>query len=114
MNKLMHVVVFAGFGLACWFIWAMLEMTARLFVGLSQQLPAFSRFCLIVEPALLVGVTVLAAVYCLVVWIRKWEKCPSWVAFLATTTSTVVLLILPTMITIYLPIIDALHRIPRH
>jgi len=65
MNKLMHGIVLAVFGLACWFV-----------------------------------------------WVRKKEQCPSWVAFLATTMSTVVLLMLPTFLALYLPIISLLVRLP--
>jgi hypothetical protein len=114
MNKIMHGLVLAVFGVACWLISIVLSVSAMLFLGLNRQLPAFTRLCLALGPSLLVGVTGLAAIYCLVVWLRKWEKCPSWVAFLATTTTTVVLLMLPMIIAIYLPLIDIIHRLPRN
>jgi hypothetical protein len=114
MNKLMHGIVLAVFGLACWLISVILKVSTMFFSGVNEQLPAFTRFCLAIGPTVLLGVTGVAAIYCLVVWLRTMAKCPSWVPFLATTTSTVVLLMLPMIIAIYLPIIDLFHRLPRN
>ena len=60
--------------------------------------------------AALVG---LAVIYCLVVWLRRTETRLSWVAFLTTTMSVVVLSMLPTVIAIYLPIVAFIHTLPR-
>ena len=113
MNKLLHGIVLAVFAFACWSVSIILKLPMMLVPGGNHPLPAFSRFCMELGPMVWVGLTVLALVYCLAVWVRKTDKAPSWVAFLATTMSVVVLWMLPTVIAIYLPIIDFLHRLPR-
>jgi hypothetical protein len=46
MNKLMHGIVLAVFGLACWFISVILDTSRNYFSALPNQLPASTRFCL--------------------------------------------------------------------
>ena len=53
----------------------------------------------------------LAAAYCLFVWIRKADGQKSWVGFFASTMSALVLLTYPVMIAAWLPLIDLLQRI---
>jgi hypothetical protein len=114
MNKLMHGIVLAVFVFACWSVSIILKLPTMAASGMNHPLPAFTRFCLAMGPTLMLVVTGLAAIYCLVVWIRKTEKCPSWVAFLATAMSAIVLLMLPMTIAIYLPLIDFIQRLPRN
>jgi hypothetical protein len=44
---------------------------------------------------------------------RKTETGISWVAFLSTSMAALGLLMLPTIVAIYLPVVDALNRLPR-
>jgi hypothetical protein len=114
MNKVMHGIVLAVFAFACWSESIILKLPAMVGQGMNHPLPAFTRFCLGIGPSVAMAIVGVAVVYCLVVWFRKTEKCPSWVAFLATAMSSIVLLMLPMIIAIYLPIIDLLQRLPRN
>ena len=119
MNKMMHGVVFVVFGGACWFLSLILKlplmvqtMTARLpSVGPDQAvLPAFTRFCMMTGPFLLAGLALLALGYCSYVWLCKAERTGHWIGFLATTMSALVLTLLPTVVAIYIPLVDFLNR----
>jgi hypothetical protein len=94
MNKIIHGVVLALFGAAYWF------------VSLILRLPGLG-------PYLLLGLAILATAYCLRVWMRKPDTGNSWVAFLSTSVAALGLLMLPTIVAIYLPVVDALNRLPR-
>ena len=118
MNKALHALVFVFFAGACWFVSLMLKlplmvqpMAAKLPALAPGQtvLPAFTRLCMAVGPILL-GVLVLAALgYCLWVWLRKAGRQAPWVSFLATGMSALVLVVLPTVVAIYLPLIAFLN-----
>ena len=119
MNKMMHAVVLLAFTLACWFLSLVLKLplmvqpaTARLSSVPPGQavLPAFTRLCMGVGPVLLGALALLALGYCIYIWVRKLERPASWVAFLATTMSALVLLLLPTLVAIYIPLVDFLNR----
>ena len=119
MNKMMHAVVFVVFGGACWFLSLILKLplmvqpaTARLpSVSPGQAvLPAFTRLCMGAGPVLLAALVVLALGYCLYVWVRKAERPASWIGFLATTMSALVVVLLPTLVAIYIPLVDFLNR----
>jgi hypothetical protein len=47
--------------------------------------------------------------YCVYVWVRKTGRQAPWVGFLATTMSALVLVVLPTIVAIYLPLVDFLN-----
>ena len=119
MNKVMHAVVLAVFAGACWFLSLMLKLplmvqgaNARLPSLPPGQaiLPAFTRFCMSVGPVLLDLLAVFALGYCIFVWVRKAERPASWTGFLATTMSALVLVLLPTVVAIYIPLVDFLNR----
>jgi hypothetical protein len=119
MNKLMHAVVLAVFAGACWFLaliliklpMMVLPATARLrSVPLEQAaLPAFTRLCMGAGPVLLAVFGLLALGYCIYVWARKAERVAPWTGFLATTMSALVLVLLPSMVAIYIPLVDFLN-----
>ncbi len=119
MNKMMHAVVLVVFGVACWFLSLILKLPmmvvpliARLHSDASQQapLPAFTRLCMGAGPLLLAGFALLALGYCVYVWARKVERPASWTGFLAITMSALVLSLLPTVVAIYIPLVDFLNR----
>jgi len=110
MNKIMHGIVLVLFGGACWFVSLLLRLP-EMVVQRGHQLPAFSRLCMALGPMLLMGLAIVAAGYCLWVWIRKVENRGSWVAFLATTMASLVIVLLPIMIAMYLPLIDAINQL---
>jgi len=61
-------------------------------------------------PFLLAVFAILALSYCIYVWVSKAERQAPWIGFLATTMSALVLLVLPTVVAIYLPLVDFLNR----
>jgi len=120
MNKMMHAVVFVVFGVACWFVSLILKLpmmvlpaTARLRsnpLEPAAALPAFTRMCMGAGPIILAVFALLALSYCIYVWVRKAERSASWTGFLATTMSALVLVLLPTLVAIYIPVVDFLNR----
>jgi hypothetical protein len=76
----------------------------------QSGLPAFTRLCMAAGPFLLAGLALLALSYCVYVWMRKAERQAPWIGFLATTMSALVLVLLPTVVAIYIPLVDFLNR----
>ena len=119
MNKMMHAVVLVVFGGACWFMSMILKLPMMVVPAAARlhstpvenvQLPAFTRLCMALGPMLLAAFALLALAYCIYVWVRKTERPASWTGFLATTMSALVLLLLPTVVAIYIPLVDFLNR----
>ena len=120
MNKIMHAVVLLVFGGACWFVSLILKLpmmvlpaTARLRsnpLEPAAALPAFTRLCMGAGPILLSVFALMALGYCVYVWMRKAERSASWTGFLATTMSALVVVLLPTLVAIYIPVVDFLNR----
>ena len=99
MSKLAHGLVTAAFATACGCLWAILlvvEQTAARMLE-SAPLPAFVRLCFNFRPLLLV-LPLLAAAYCVFVWLRKADGQKSWLAFLGSTVYALVLLAFPVAI----------------
>ena len=93
MNKMAHGIVLVFFGIACLFAWGIFKVLLMVKPGLTQ--PAFSQFCASVGPGVVITLAVLATAYCLWIWFGKGQSRNSWVAFLATTTSALLLVMLP-------------------
>jgi hypothetical protein len=110
MNKIAHGIVLVFFGLACWLTWATFKLPMMVKPGL--ELPAFSKLCVSVGPAVVIGLAAFATAYCLWIWMQKGEGRNSWVAFLATTTSAIVLVTLPSVVATSLALINAVNRLP--
>jgi hypothetical protein len=111
-NKLAHGIVLVFFGVACWLVWALLQLPLMVRLhGVALQPPAFTRLCMGVGPGVIIGLALLATAYCIWVWLRKTETARSWVGFLATATGSLFLLTLPIVVAIYLPLINALQTL---
>jgi hypothetical protein len=111
-NKIAHGVILAFFGMACWFVWAVLQLPAMVRLhGVELHLPAFTTLCIAMGTWIVVCLAVLATAYCIRVWMRKSDVRSSWVAFLATVTAALLFVTLPAIIAIYLPLVDALHHL---
>lgn len=110
MNKFAHGIVLVFFGVACLLTWATFKLPMMVTPGL--ELPAFTRLCVSVGPAVVIGLAVLATAYCLWIWIRKGECRNSWVTFLAIATSALVLVTLPSVVATCLALINAVNRLP--
>jgi hypothetical protein len=109
MNKLIHGLIAAFFGIACWFLWAMLTLVSKVMLRVSDQPPLFTQLIVDLRP-LLILLPVLVAGYCLFVWIRKAERSPNWVGFFAGTMMALVLFMLPTMVAVWLPIMQFMDQ----
>jgi hypothetical protein len=113
LNKMAHGIVLVLFGVACWLIWALLQLPPMVRVhGVELQLPAFTRLCMALGPIVILGLATLATGYCVWVWLRKAETRRSWVGFLATATGSLFLVTLPIVVAIYLPLVNALQSLP--
>jgi hypothetical protein len=119
MNKMMHAVVLVVFGGACWFLSLILKLPMMVLPASARlrsnplepaALPAFTRLCMGAGPIILAVFALLALGYCIFVWMRKAERPASWTGFLATTMSALILVLLPTMVAIYIPVVDFLNR----
>jgi len=108
MNKIAHALILAVFGIACFFLWGILALAPN--IGHGQALPAFTLFCVKLQPVT-ITLPILAAAYCLWIWFRKADRLPSWVVFFATTMSILVLVTLPTLIAALLPLISVADRL---
>jgi len=73
-------------------------------------LPAFTRACMAAGPVLLAMLALVAIAYCIYIWMRNSERPAPWTGFLATTMSALVLVLLPTVVAIYIPLVDFLNR----
>jgi hypothetical protein len=112
-NRLAHGIILAFFGVACWLVWALLQLPPMVRLqGVPLQLPAFTRFCMGLGPSVIIGLATLATGYCVWVWFRKAETTRSWVGFLATATGSLFLITLPIVVAIYLPLVSALQSLP--
>ena len=113
MNKIAHGIVLACFGVACWLVWALLQLPAMVRLkGAELSLPAFTRFCVAVGPGVVIGLASFATAYCVWVWLRKGEVRHSWVGFLAVATGSLFLVTLPVGVALYLPLVNALQCLP--
>ena len=113
MNKIAHALVLLFFGAGCWLVWALLQLPRMVRLhGVELHLPAFTKFCMDIGPAVVIALMALATVYCLRVWLRKTSAAGSWVGFLATATGSLLLLTLPIVVALYLPLINALQNVP--
>jgi len=119
MNKVMHAVVLAVFAGACWFLSLILKLPLMVQGAIARLpsvppgqavLPAFTRVCMGAGPVLLALFAVVALGYCMFVWVREAERPASWTGFLSTTMSALVLVLLPTVVAIYIPLVDFLNR----
>ena len=104
----MHGVVLALFAGECWFVSVILKLPTM--TGRGGVLPAFTRMCMAVGPILLGALAILATAYCVWVWSRKTETRSTWVGFLSTTMAGLGFVMLPTLVAIYLPLVDVLNR----
>ena len=115
----MHAVVLVLFGGACWFVSLILKLPLMVQPAIARVssvppepvvLPAFTRLCMGAGPILLGALAVVAVAYCIFIWVRKAERPAPWTGFLATTMSALVLVLLPTIVAIYIPLVDFLNR----
>jgi drug/metabolite transporter superfamily protein YnfA len=64
------------------------------------------------RPAVVIGLAALATAYCFWIWMRKGECRNSWIAFLATATSALILVTLPSVVATSLALINAVNHLP--
>lgn len=112
MNKFIHGVIMAFFGFACLCLWGMLNLTSVVMFRVSENPPAFTRLWVGLKP-LFVVLPILALAYCLVVWIRQADVRRTWVSFFAATMGSLVLILMPTLIAVWLPVIQFIELAAR-
>lgn len=109
MKKLIHGLVLAVFGFGCWFTWAILTLAPHVRRA-DPALPAFTTLCISLRP-LVIALPIIAAIYCIWVWLRKPDRVPSWVGFFAAATGALVLVTLPALVAAYLPLLSAVNNL---
>ena len=114
MNKLAHGLVVAAFAAACGCLWTFVTLIKNTAVTMVENhpIPAFVRLCFNLQPLLLL-LPLLAAAYCLVVWVRKSDGQQSWVGFFATTMYALVLLGFPVVITSWLLLVQFIELVAK-
>jgi hypothetical protein len=109
-NKIVHSFILAVFSFGCWLTWELLTQGIPRFGG--HSLPLFSALCVSLRPVFLV-LPILAAVYCLYVWLRKADKVPSWVGFFAATTGSFMLFGFPAVVGAYFALLSVVANLPK-
>lgn len=112
MNKIAHGIVLGLFGVACFFLWGLLNIAGRVPLG-GHDVPGFTLFCIGLSTTVFTTLVIVAALYCIWVWVRKADSRTPWIAFLATTTSTLVFLMVFVMVAAYLPLVTAFNLLPQ-
>jgi hypothetical protein len=111
MKKFIHAIILAVFGFGCLTTWGILKMAPVPLLRREVGLPAFTELCINLRSVLVV-LPVLAAAYCVWVWLRKADRVPSWVGFFAAAMGVLVMVTLPAMVAAYLPLVSALNQLP--
>ena|SRR5437016_13225685 len=114
MNKILHAVILVFFGIACWFLSLMLKMPVMVARSPGVVMPPFTRLCVSYGPLLMAGLAISAVAYCIYVWTRKAENRATWIGFLATALSALVLLLMPTVVAMYITVVDFINRSTLH
>jgi len=114
MNKMLHAVILVFFGTACWFLSLMLKMPMMVGRPPGIGVTGFTRLCVGIGPFLTAGLAISALAYCIYVWTRKGENRATWIGFLATTMSALVLVVMPAVVAMYLPLVDFINRSASH
>ena len=105
MYKVIHGLITALFAFACFCLWGMLGLTSHVVLRVSDHPPAFTQLWVSLRP-LFVVLPALAAAYCVYVWIRKSDSGRSWVPYFAAIMGSLVSVMLPTMIAVWLPVMQ--------
>jgi hypothetical protein len=108
MNKFLHSVILVVFCVACGLVWLLMKLP--LLLGPGHPLPGFTAISVSLRPVMVV-LPIVAAVYCLWIWLRKADKLPSWTGFFAVSMGVLVLVTLTALVAAYLPLYDALSHL---
>src|SRR5437667_28014 len=114
MNKILHAVILVFFGFGCWFLSHMLKMPTMVAPSSGAIMPPFTRLCVEYGPLLMAGLAVSALAYCIYVWTRKADNRATWLGFLATALSALVLVLMPTVVAMYITLVDFINRSAVH
>jgi len=110
MKKFIHALILVIFGFGCFCSWGILTLLAPYVRHANLLLPGFTILCVSLRPVV-IALPIVAAVYCVWVWIRKADRVPSWIGFFAATTGVLVLVTLPTMVAAYLPLLATVNHL---
>lgn len=121
LNAIIHGLILTFFSVSCWFLWGVLhlpQMTQGMLARAGAidaatgngQLPGFTMLMVTLRDFIFIP-PLLALGYCLYLWFRKSGTKGSWTGFFATTTATLIFIMLPTLIAVVLPVIALLNRL---
>ena len=94
----------AVFVSCCLLAWSMLSLILAV-RNAGRLIPHFSNLCIALRPALIV-LPIVAAAYCLWVWLGKGDKDSRSVGFVVATMAVLILFVLPAISTSYVLMID--------
>jgi hypothetical protein len=111
LNKILHGLILIFFSVGCWFLWGILHFP-RLMAHARQGRPGpgFTELVVACGPYLVVP-PLLAAGYCMFVWMRKSGGRSSWIGFFATTMAVLFFFTLPVLVAILLPVVDFMNQL---
>src|ERR1051326_5651967 len=109
MNKMLHAVILAVFGGACWFLSLMLKMPMMV-AGPRAVMPPFARVCVSYGPGVAAGMALSALAYCIYIWTRKEGHRANWISFFATAVSALLVVLMPTVVAMYITVADFINR----
>jgi hypothetical protein len=104
MKKLTCSLVLGVFVSCCLLAWSMLSLILDV-RNAGRGIPYLSNLCIALRPALLM-LPMVAAAYCLWLWVRKDYQDSRWVGFVVATMAVLMLFVLPAISTSYLLMID--------
>ena len=111
LNLVIHGLILIFFSLVCWFLWGTLKLPAMMSASGARS-PAFTRLMIDCGSYLAVP-PLLALVYCGYVWVRRSNAQNSWLGFFATTMAVLMLMTIPTVIAVFLPVINFMDNLAR-
>jgi len=104
MKKLANVLVFGAFAGSCLLAWAMLALMLEV-RNAGRVLPYFTSLCIGLRPVFIL-LPIAAAAYGRWLWFRRSEDSSRWLSFVVATMTLMILLVLPTIASSYLVMID--------
>jgi hypothetical protein len=104
MRKLTSALVLGVFGASCGLAWAMTTLMLEV-RNAGRVLPYFTNLCIGLRPLLII-LPLLAAAYCLWLWLNKEVRASRLMGLVVVTMALLMVYVLPAIGTSYLLMID--------
>jgi hypothetical protein len=105
LDLVIHGLILVFFSVGCFFLWALLRLPPQMQGGTLQgRLPGFTQMVMDWGSYLIVP-PIIAACYCIYVWVRKSGRGSSWMGFFASIMAVLFFMTLPILFAIVLPVI---------